>query len=78
MFHIFLQYFLLQFYAPGTSVIMVLHYYLIVFNFCQMNSVFGAHFLRFCFLESYFLVFLSVAKYFLGSSEIPNSVDLCL
>ena len=28
-----------QFYAPGTSVIMVLHYYCVVLNFCQMSSV---------------------------------------
>ena len=31
--------FWLKLYTPGTSVIMVLHYYQIVLNFCQMNSV---------------------------------------
>ena len=36
--------FLVQFYAPGTSVITVLHYYHILLNFCQMNSVSGGYF----------------------------------
>ena len=42
-----------------------------------MNSVFGGYFLGFCFPESIFLGVLSVAKYFLSSSEIPNSTDPC-
>ena len=75
MFHIFNSIFGVEFYAPGTSVITVLHYYHIVLNFCQMNSVLGGYFLEFCFSESNFLGVLSVAKYFLGSSEIPNSAD---
>ena len=41
----------------------------IVLNFCQMNNVFGGHFLGFCFSESIFLGVLSVAK---GRSGIPN------
>ena len=52
-----------QFYAPGTSVITILYYSCIVLNFCQMDSVLGGYFLGFCFLESIFLVVLSVAKY---------------
>ena len=72
-----------QFYAPGTSVIIVLHYYHIVLNFCQMNSVFffflgGGGIFRVLLFGKYFLVVLSVANYFLGSSEIPNSADPCL
>ena len=54
---------MVQFYAPGTSVIMVLHYYHIVLNFCQMNSVLEGNFLEVCFSESIFLGVLSVAKY---------------
>ena len=33
-----------KFYAPSTSLISVLHYYHIVLNFCQTNSVFGGYF----------------------------------
>ena len=78
MFHIFKSIFWVQSYAPSTSVITVLHYYHIVLNVCQINSVYRGYFLGFCFLESIFWDVLSVAKFFLGSSEIPNSADLCL
>ena len=64
MFHIFSSIFGVQFYAPGTSVITVLHYYRVVLNFCQMSSVFGGYFLGFCFLKSIFVGVPSVAKYF--------------
>ena len=64
-----------QFYAPGTSVITVFHYYHIVLNFCQMNKVFGGYFLGFCFWESIFECSVSGKVFFLGSSEIPNSAD---
>ena len=43
-----------------------------------MYSDFRGYLLGFCFSESIFWGFLSVAKYFLGSSEIPNSVDPCV
>ena len=60
MFHIFNSIFLGPVYAPGTSVITVLHYYHhIVLNFCQMNSVFGGYF---------FLRVLLFGKYFFGCS----------
>ena len=78
MFHIFNSIFWVQFYAPDTSVITVLHYYHIVLNFCQIDSVFAGYSVGFCFSKCIFLGVLSVAKYFLGSSEIPNSVDPCL
>ena len=52
--------------APGTSVITVPHYHHIGLNFCQMNGVFGGHFLGFCFSKSIFLGFLSAVKYFSG------------
>ena len=69
----------MQFYAPGTPV----HYYHIMLNFCQVNSVFRGYFLGLCFLKSLFFFLggggiLLVAKYFSGSSEIPNSADSCL
>ena len=85
MFYTFNSIFWVQFYARGTSVIMGINYYHIVLNFCQMNSVFflgggggGRVFLEFCFPESILLGVLSVAKYFWGISEIPNSADPCL
>ena len=55
---------LVQFYAPGTSVITVLHCYHIVLNFCQMNSIFGGYFFRVLLFGKYFLGVLSVAKHF--------------
>ena len=51
-FHIFNSILRVQFYAPGTSVITVVHYYHIVLNFCQMNRVSGGYFSGFCFSES--------------------------
>ena len=33
-----------QFYSPGASVVMGLHYYHIMLDFCEMNSVFGGIF----------------------------------
>ena len=57
---------IVQFYAPGTSVIKVLNYYHIVLNFCQMNSVLEGIFSEFCFSERIFLGVLSVAKYIFG------------
>ena len=48
-------FFWVQFYAPGTSVITVLHYYHhIVLNFYQMNSVFGGYFFRVLLFGKYF------------------------
>ena len=79
MFHIFNSIFWVQFYSTGASIIMGLHYYHIMFDLCEMNSVFeDQYFLGFCFSESIFFGFLLVAKYFLGHSEIPNSADPCL
>ena len=47
--------------------IMGLHYYHIMLDFCELNSVF----------KGIFRVLL-FGKYFLGRSEIPNSADPCL
>ena len=58
--------------------IMGLHYYHIMLDFCGMNSVFEGIFLGFGFSESIFWGFLLVVKYFLGRSELPNSADPCL
>ena len=33
-------FFWVQFYSPGASIIMGLHYYHIMLDFCEMNSVF--------------------------------------
>ena len=72
--------FLVQFYSPGASIIMGLHYYHIMLDFCEMNSVLEGIF-RVLLSESTFFLggggFLLVAKYFLGRSEI-NSTDPCL
>ena len=79
-FHSFNSIFWVQFYAPGTSVITVLHYYHITLNFCQMTSVSGGYFLGFCFSESIFLgvsgkvFFWVVQKY--PTPLIPLSVCL--
>ena len=60
---------------------MGLHYCHIMLDFCEMNGVFEVIF-RILLLGKYFfsdfLGFLSVAKYFLGRSEICNSADPCL
>ena len=56
-------FFWLQFYSPGASIIMGLHYYHIMLDFCEMNSVFESIFLGFCFSKSvFFLGFLLVAE----------------
>ena len=57
MFHIFNSIFLVQFYAPSTSVITVLHYYNIVVNFCQMNSILEDILGGFAFQKVFFFVF---------------------
>ena len=64
-----------QFYSPGVSIIMGLHYCHIMLDFCEVNSVLGV-FLGFYFLKSFFFGFLLVA--FLGRPEITNSADPCL
>ena len=56
----------------------VTHGHHIMPNLHSMSCVFGGYFLGICFLESIVLISLSVAKYFLGHSEIPNSADPCL
>ena len=81
MFHIFNSIFWVQFYSPSASIIMGVHYYHIMLDFFEMNSVFEGIF-GFCFSESCFFFlggggFLLVAKYFLGRSEIPNSAYPC-
>ena len=78
MFHILAVFCWVQYYAPCTSVITVLHYYHIVLNFCQMNCVFKGYFLEFGFSENIFWVSSFSGKVYLGSSEIPNSADPCL
>ena len=57
-----------------TSVNTVLHYYHTVLNFYLRNLVLGGYW----FMESFFGSFLSVAKCFLGLSEIPISDDPCM
>ena len=65
-----------QFYSPGASIIMGLHYCHIMLDFCEVNSVLRV-FLGFYFLKSIFLFgFLLVV--FFGRSEITNSADPCL
>ena len=55
VFHISEQYFfLVQFYLPGASIIMSLHYYHIMCDFCEMNSVFEGIFLGFAFRKVFF------------------------
>ena len=75
MFHIFSSILWVQFYAPGTSVIIVLHYYHIVLNFCQRNSVLEGIFKGLAFRKVFLLGVVSAAKYVCCSSEIPNSAD---
>ena len=54
---------LFQFYSPGASIIMSLHYYHIMLDFCEMNSVFERIFSSFAFRKVFVLGFLLVAKY---------------
>ena len=65
MFHIFNSV-LGQLYAPDTSVITVIHYYHIVLNFCQMNSVYGGYFFRVLLFGKYFGGCFVSGKVFLG------------
>ena len=74
MFHILNSIFWLKFYAPGTLVITALHYYHIVLNFCQLNSVLEGFF-RVLLFGKYFLGVMSVAKYFLAGTKISNSAN---
>ena len=77
MFHIFNSVFLGPVLFTRCSIIMGLHYHVIL-DFCEMN-VFLKVFSRVSLFGKYFLGgFLLVAKYFLGRSEIPNSTDPCL
>ena len=55
---------------------MGLHYYHIMLDFCEMNSVLRVFFRVLLFI--FFGQFLSVAKYFLDRSEILSSADPCL
>ena len=75
-------FFWFQFYSPGASIIMGLHYCHIMLDFCEVNSVLRV-FLGLCFRKVFFLGggregFLLVAKHFWGHSEMPNSADPCL
>ena len=54
MFHIFNSIFLVQFYSPGASIIMSLHYYHIMLDFCEMNGVFEGIFQGFAFRKVFF------------------------
>ena len=40
MFHIFNSIFWVQFYSPGASIIVGLHYHHVILDFCEINSVF--------------------------------------
>ena len=66
-----------QFYSPDVSAIMGLHYYHIMLDFCEMNSVFTVFF-RVLLFGKYFFGFSVSGKVFLGRSEIHNSADPCL
>ena len=67
-----------QFYSPGASIIMGLHYCHIMLDFCEMNSVFEGIF-RVLLFGKYFWGFSVGGKVLvLGRSEIPNSADPCL
>ena len=64
-------FFWVQFYSPGASIIMGPYYYRIMHDFCEMNSVFEGIF-RVLLLESIFLGFLLVAKYFWVVQKYPT------
>ena len=57
---------------------MGLHYYHIMLDFCEMNSVYEGIFWVLLFGKYFLGGFLLVAKYFLGRLGIPNSADPCL
>ena len=79
MLHIFNSIFLgSSFIHQVASIIMGLHYYLIVLDFYEMNSVLRVLF-RVLLFGKYFFGFSVSGKVFvLGHSEIPNSSDPCL
>ena len=56
VFHMFNSIFLFQFYSPGASIIMGLHYCHIILDFCEVNSV----------LRVFFRTLLSESFFFLG------------
>ena len=68
-----------QFYSPGASIIMGLHYCHIMLDFCEMSSVFEGIF-RVLFFRKFFFFWFSVSGrvLVLGRLEIPNSADPCL
>ena len=68
-----------QFYSPGYSITIGLHYCLIMLDFCKVNSVLRVFF-RILLSENIFLGGFSVSGkgFFLGRSEMPNSADPCL
>ena len=76
VFHRFNSTFWFQFYSPGASIIMGLHYCHIMLDFYEVNSVLRVFFRVLLFEKIFFFGFLLVA--FLGRSEITNSVDPCL
>ena len=59
-------FFCVQFYSPGVSMIMGLHYYRIMLDFCEMNSVLRVFF-RVLLFGKYFLGFSVSGKVFFGS-----------
>ena len=63
MFHMFNIIFWTKFYSPGTSIIMGLHYYHIMLDFCKMNSVFEGIFKGF-----------ALRKVFLGGFSVSGKV----
>ena len=60
------EFFWVQCYSPSASIIMDLHYYHIVLDFCEMNNVLEGIF-GFCFSESSFWGFSVSGKAFFGS-----------
>ena len=60
------EFFWVQCYSPSASIIMDLHYYHIVLDFCEMNNVSEGIF-GFCFSESSFWRFSVSGKVFFGS-----------
>ena len=65
-----------QFYSLGALIIMSLHYYHIMLDFWEINSVSEGIFRVLLFGKKFFGNFLQ--SIFLGRSEIPNSADPCL
>ena len=67
-----------QFYAPGTSVITVLHYYRIVLNFCNEQGFWRVLFRVLLFGKYFMGCSVSGKVFFGGTSKIPNFADPCL